>query len=361
MSSKETLIAVAGATGAVGREVLAILEARGVEPSRIRALASAKSAGTFLAYAGSRLSVESLGAGSFEGVGLAVFATPSGISRCFVPEALAAGAAVVDNSSAFRHEAGVPLVIPEVNAAELAGLDPSRRLVANPNCSTIILLVALEPLRRAFGVSRIDVTTYQAVSGAGAAGIDELLEQTRSTLAGTEVTPRVFNEPCAFNVFSHNSGVDVESGLNGEESKIIKETRRIWNDASVEICPTCVRVPTVRAHAEAVTVTLKRPATEAQVREAFGGALGVRVIDDRAANSFPTSQKASGQDDVLVGRVRRDPSQTGSSALETRFCLFISGDQLRKGAALNALQIADLLVDGALGGGGAARPARVAV
>jgi aspartate-semialdehyde dehydrogenase len=346
MSTSFNLIAVAGATGAVGREILAILESRGVEASRIRALASSRSAGTFLPYAGSRLEVRSLGPHSFDGCGLALFATPSSISRCFAPEALAAGAAVVDNSSAFRHEAGVPLVIPEVNASELLTLDPERRLVANPNCSTILLLVALEPLRRTFGVRRIDVTTYQAVSGAGAAGIDELLAQTREHLAGGDLAPKVFHEPCAFNVFSHNSGVDLSSGLNGEETKIIRETRRIWNDEQVEICPTCVRVPAVRAHAEAVTVTLKTPATEAQVRAAFDGAAGVRIIDDRASNSFPTSHKATGLDDVLVGRLRRDPSQSGSSTLGTRFCLFLSGDQIRKGAALNAIQIADLLEAG---------------
>lgn len=358
MSSKPNLIAVAGATGAVGREILAILEARGVEASRIRALASAKSAGSFLAYAGSRVAVETLRADSFTGCDLALFATPSSISRCFAPEALAAGAAVVDNSSAFRHEPGVPLVIPEVNPQDLAHLEPGRRLVANPNCSTILLLVALEPLRKAFGVKRIDVATYQAVSGAGAAGIDELVAQTRESLAGVELPPKVFHEPCAFNVFSHNSGIDLGSGLNGEETKIIRETQRIWNDSEVEICPTCVRVPAIRAHAEAVTVTLKRPASEEQVRAAFNGAAGVRLVDDRAANAFPTSRKATGLDDVLVGRLRRDPSQSGSSTLGTRFCLFISGDQIRKGAALNAIQIADLLETRRGNGGTPARSAR---
>jgi len=341
--SHAQLIAVAGATGAVGREILTILESRGVEASRIRALASARSAGTFLSYAGSRLAVDALTPQSFRGCDLALFATPSSISRGFAPEALAAGATVVDNSSAFRHEPGVPLVIPEVNPEALQDLRAGSRLVANPNCSTILLLVALEPLRRAFGIRRVDVTTYQAVSGAGAAGIDELVAQTRENLAGVDLPPKVFHEPCAFNVFSHNSGVDIATGLNGEETKIIRETQRIWNDDAVEICPTCVRVPAIRAHAEAVTITLKKPATEAQVREAFHGASGVRLVDDRASNNFPTSRKATGIDDVLVGRLRRDPSQAGSSTLGTRFCLFLSGDQIRKGAALNAIQIADLL------------------
>ncbi|MFA6044961.1 MAG: aspartate-semialdehyde dehydrogenase, partial [Phycisphaerales bacterium] len=252
----------------------------------------------------------------------------------------ASGSLVVDNSSAYRHDPEVPLVVPEVN---LAAIRPSHRLIANPNCSTILLVMAVSPLRRAFGVSRIDVCTYQAVSGAGAGGIHELRDGAHAALHGRDHTPRVFKEPCAFNVFSHNSHVDPHTGLNGEETKIIRETQRIFDDDTLEVCPTCVRVPVFRAHAEAVTLTLRRDISEVDLRAALQHAPGVRIIDDREGNSFPTSLKASGGDDVLVGRLRLDPGASPGDR-SRRACLFLAGDQLRKGAALNAIQIADHLV-----------------
>ncbi|MCW5776441.1 MAG: aspartate-semialdehyde dehydrogenase [Phycisphaeraceae bacterium] len=350
---REGLIAVVGATGAVGREALAILAERGVPASRVRALASERSHGLRVRYRETEIGVATLDERSFEGVGTAVFAADAATARRFVPIALGAGAFVVDNSSAFRADPGVPLVVPEINGDTVT---PATRLVANPNCSTTILLLALEPLRRVFGVEAIDVATYQAVSGAGLAGIEALVRETRDGLAtldreGPEIgwtlpssgAGGVFAEPCAFNVFSHDSAVDAETGVNGEEKKMIDETRRIWGDATISVTPTCVRVPALRAHTQAITVTLSRSAIEGEVLDALAGGRGLEVVDDRGANAVPTPRKAAGRDEVLVGRVRPDPGEPpGQRGTHRRWCLLASGDQLRKGAALNALQIAGL-------------------
>lgn len=334
-------IAVVGATGAVGLEVLSILSQRGVAADQVVALASERSAGTRLAYGTGEVVVGIARAEAFAGVKYAIFAADSATSVSLALSAISSGAHVIDNSSAFRMKENVPLVVPEINGEELER-SSGPLLVANPNCSTILLLLALEPLRAAFGVCEIVVSTYQAVSGAGIAAMDELREQTRDVLAGKAAQPRVFAEPCAFNLFSHDSAVDVETGQNGEEAKIIAETRKIWGGSNVRVIPTCVRVPVLRAHTQAVTVTLERPATEAQVREAILRGKGLRVIDDRAGNKFPTPAKASGGDEVLVGRIRAaEPVATGATT--DRFCLLLSGDQLRKGAALNAVQIAEYL------------------
>ncbi|MCC7389137.1 MAG: aspartate-semialdehyde dehydrogenase [Phycisphaerales bacterium] len=341
-------IAVVGATGAVGREVLTLLSARGLAPHRVRALASARSAGTAIPYGDTLLPVVELTADAFRGCAVAIFAADAQTARDFAPGAVDAGCLVVDNSSAFRLHPEVPLVVPEVNG-ELIGR--RGRLIANPNCTTIILLTALEPLRRAFGVRAIDVATYQAVSGAGLAAIDELHDQTRDALhpetarngsPNGEPKPRVFAEPCAFNIFSHDSAVDPDSGVNGEERKVIDEARKIWNQPDLRVTPTCVRVPVVRAHTEAITVTLDTPATEAAVRGALAGGAGIEIVDDRAANSFPTPRKATERDPVLVGRIRPDPGERPDEhGRRRRWCLIACGDQLRKGAALNAIQIAE--------------------
>jgi aspartate-semialdehyde dehydrogenase len=336
-------IAIAGASGAVGREVLGILERRGHPPEKIRALGSFRSTGSTISYGDASLKISELTPEAFDGCQVAIFATPSETSRRFVPEASRRGLIVVDNSSAFRQDPSVPLVVPEVNPEALGSAGNASRVAANPNCSTILLVVATSPLRRAFGIDRLDVATYQAVSGAGAAAIDELLHHTREALHERSAEPRKFHEPCAFNVFSHDSAVDVASGLNVEEQKMIRETRRIWNDESVAICPTCVRVPVVRAHVEAVTITLARPAREADVRQALATAPGLIVIDERAENRFPTSRKATGQHDVLVGRIRPDPSETPTDGAYRRYSLLLAGDQLLKGAAWNAVQLADLI------------------
>jgi aspartate-semialdehyde dehydrogenase len=331
-------IAIVGATGAVGREALAILAARQHPADKILALASPRSAGWTLAYNTTHVRVRELTQTSFAGVDVALFCATSSVAKQFAPLALQAGASVVDNSSAFRADDHVPLVVPEINGSLIA----QARLIANPNCSTIIMLLALEPLRKRFGVQRIIVSTYQAVSGAGASAMEELREQASAVLAGRKPEPKVFAQPCAFNVFSHNSAVDQITGLNGEEAKMISESRKILDDPTLSVSPTCVRVPVFRAHTQAITVTLRTPASLKQVQDAYLLAPGVRVIDDRAHNRFPTPLEATGQDDVLVGRFREDPGEDREAA--TTFSLLVSGDQLRKGAALNALQIADRML-----------------
>ncbi len=356
-------VAIVGATGAVGREMLAVLEQRHFPHADLRLFASERSAGASVRYRGEPRTIQPLTERSFDRIDIALFSAGSAVSRHFAPLAVRAGATVIDNSSAFRMDDGVPLVVPEVNAAAMARLANPRRpgIIANPNCSTIILLVPLSPLRVAFGIERIVVSTYQAASGAGAKGMAELQGQTRAVLSGAAPTPEVFHEPCAFNLFSHNTPVDPATGLNVEERKMIDETRKIWNDPLVRISPTCIRVPVLRAHSESINVTFQRPATLDQVRQCLAAAPGVRLVDDRAANLFPTPLKASGEDDVLVGRLRPDPSSAPvpRTSTESRaapgsaphnrsapclsFDLFISGDQLRKGAALNAVQIAELL------------------
>ncbi len=326
-------IVVVGATGAVGREALAILADRGVPSSRV--IAAASSAGRRVMYGDGELAVKALAAELFDAASLAIFAADAETARVMAPLAVERGCTVIDNSAAFRLHPRVPLVVPEVNGDSLR---TEHRLIANPNCSAAILVTALEPLRAAFGVASITLATYQAVSGAGAAAIDELYTQCRGVLAGEPAAPSVFHEPCAFNVFSHDSPVDPETGLNGEEAKIIAEARRIWSLPDLPISPVCLRVPVVRSHTQVIDVTLAAAATEADIRSAIAAAPGVALIDDRAANRFPTPLKATGRDEVLVGRVRRDPSGD-----PRRWSLIVCGDQLRKGAALNAIQIAERL------------------
>jgi aspartate-semialdehyde dehydrogenase len=343
MSASKPVVAVVGATGAVGVEFLSLFEQRRWQFGELRLLASERSQGKVMTCAGREHTVRALTAESLRGVNIALFSAGASISREFGPVARDAGALVVDNSSAFRMTAGLPLVVPEINAGEVAPFKGARAgIIANPNCSTIILLVPVEPLRKAFGVERMVVSTYQAVSGAGAAAMEELEQQTRDVLAGKPPAPKIFSERCAFNLFSHNSKVDPATGRNVEEQKMIDETRKIWNDPSVKIAATCVRVPVLRAHAESITLTLKTPATEAQIRELLHAAPGVKVVDDRVANKFPTPVDASGQDDVLVGRIRPDDSQPSEGGRHIGWHLFVCGDQLRKGAALNAVQIAEL-------------------
>jgi aspartate-semialdehyde dehydrogenase len=339
-------IALVGATGAVGQECLSILEQRRFPHGQIRLLASARSAGKSVAYRGQQVAVEELGPRSFEGIKIAFFAAGSDTAKAFAPIAVKAGATVIDKSSAHRADPACPLVIPEINPEALEPLRARPGIVAVPNCSTIILMVPLNPLRKAFGIERIIVSTYQAASGAGAAAMEELREQTRTSLAGSPTPPRVFKEPCAFNVFSHDSAMNPATGFNGEEEKMASETRRIWNDPAIRVHATCVRVGVMRGHSESINVTLKEPATLEQVRAAIGSGAGLQVLDDRAGNRFPTPLKASGGDPILVGRIRPDATQDGEAS-GSRPCrgwsLFVSGDQLRKGAALTAVQIAERL------------------
>lgn len=326
-------MAVAGATGAVGTEFLHLLESREFPIASLRLLASERSAGRSLTYRGRPHSVETLTERSFDGIDVAFFSAGGSRSREFAPAAVASGALVIDNSSAFRMDPSVPLVIPEINGADIA---LHKGILANPNCSTIILLMAVEPLRRIAPIRRMVVSTYQAASGAGAQAIQELLEQTHEVLRDRPITPKVFPHPIAFNLFSHNTKID-ETGYNEEERKMVFESRKILHDPSLRISATCIRVPVVRAHSESINLEFepgRRPSLE-EARDALARFPGVCVMDNREANHFPMPIEASGRDEVLVGRLRYDLSN------EDALDLFVSGDQILKGAALNGIQIAE--------------------
>ena len=335
--ASEPAVAVVGGTGAVGQELLALLESRAFPARSLRIFASARSAGTSLRALGRHIAVEPLVPGCFAGIDLAFFAASGAVSREWAPQAVAAGAWVVDKSSAFRMDQACPLVIPEANGEELDALRaPS--IVAVPNCSTIIALMAVTPLHRAAGVARMVVSTYQAASGAGAAAMEELAQQARDWSAGRPLGTAIFGRQYLFNLFSHDSAVGPD-GQNDEERKLVDETRRIWRDPAVEVSATCVRVPVLRAHSESINLTFRRPLPEARAREVLAAAPGLRIVDDRAANRFPEPLAASGRDEVLVGRIRADLSQPEGMGLS----MFVSGDQIRKGAALNGIQVAERL------------------
>jgi aspartate-semialdehyde dehydrogenase len=332
----DPVVAIAGVTGAVGAEFIATMDKRNFRVGKLKALASARSAGKTIDFRGQKIMIEELNENSFDGVDIALFSAGGGISRKFAPVAVKAGAVVVDNSSAFRMDPDVPLVIPEINANRIR---EHKGIIANPNCSAITALVPLWPIHRINRIKRLILSTYQAASGAGAAAMEELLESTRASLDGRPFTPKVIPHPYAFNVFSHNTTVDPETGYNDEETKVIKETRKIFEDDRIAIGVTCVRVPVLRAHCETITIECERPISEDEVRAIVATAPGVKIVDDRARNYFPMPIDASGQDDVLVGRLRRDLSDpTGHS-----ISMFVAADQLLKGAALNAIQIAELL------------------
>lgn len=356
-------VAIVGATGAVGEEFLRVLDQRAFPMSSLKLLASERSAGKTLNFGDQTLTVEALGEHSFDDVDLALFSAGGSISREYAPLAVKAGAVVVDNSSAFRMTDGVPLVVPEVNpqAISEAGIglrdDLKAGIIANPNCSTIIMLMVVNPLHRFAGVERIVVSTYQAASGAGAAAMRELEQQTREALSqpggtGQVETKDIFGMQYAFNLFSHNSPVEM-GGYNQEELKMVHESHKIWNqdaDRGTNTSPdrirtgitaTCIRVPVMRAHAESINLTFRDECSEMKASEILQAAPGVTVQDDRGANAFPTPLQASHQDDVFVGRVRQDLSQPKGRGLD----LFVCGDQVRKGAALNAVQIAELLLE----------------
>ena len=347
-------VAVVGATGAVGEEFLRVLAQRNFPIGKLTLLASARSAGKTLRFNGEDYTCEELTEDSFQGVDLALFSAGGSISKKLGPVAVDAGAVVVDNSSAFRMTDGVPLVVPEVNPEAIAaaniglGSDQTPGIIANPNCSTIIMLVAVNPLHQKARVKRMVVSTYQAASGAGAAAMRELEQQSREALAepgatGDVTTTDIFGFQYAFNLFSHNSPLQ-PNGYNQEELKMVHETHKIWGqtdaDAQTKITTTCIRVPVMRAHAESINLTFDQPMTEDNARALLADAPGVSLLDDRDNNRFPTPLDASHQDDVFVGRIRRDLSQEDGVGLD-RFCC---GDQVRKGAALNAVQVAELLV-----------------
>lgn len=348
LSVSKPNVAIVGVSGAVGQEFLRVLEQREFPVGKIKMLASARSAGKTVTFRGTTHTIELLTEESFKGIDLALFSAGGSISKQFAPIASQAGATVVDNSSAFRMTEGIPLVVPEVNPQAVEGIEIGKGgIIANPNCSTIIMLVPVSPLDRAAGVRRLVISTYQAASGAGAAAMAELQQQTREVLEGRPPTCSIFKQQYAFNLFSHNTDIGPE-GYNTEEMKMAKETHKIWG-RKVGITATCVRVPVMRAHAESINITLDKPITVAQAREVLAKAPGVSLIDDRAVNRFPTPLDASGRDDVYVGRIRADMSQPdyspGDDVPTCGLDIFVCGDQLRKGAALNAVQIAELLLD----------------
>ncbi|KAK7370052.1 hypothetical protein VNO80_12106 [Phaseolus coccineus] len=335
-------IAVVGVTGAVGQEFLSVLSDRDFPYRSIKMLASQRSAGRRIIFEDRDYVVEELTADSFDGVDIALFSAGGSISKKFGPAAVDRGTVVVDNSSAFRMDENVPLVIPEVNPEAMQHIKAGTgkgALIANPNCSTIICLMAATPLHRRAKVLRMVVSTYQAASGAGAAAMEELELQTREVLEGKPPTCKIFNRQYAFNLFSHNAPV-LSNGYNEEEMKMVKETRKIWNDKDVKVTATCIRVPVMRAHAESVNLQFENPLDEDTARDILKNAPGVVVIDDRESNSFPTPLEVSNKDDVAVGRIRQDLSQDGNQGLD----IFVCGDQIRKGAALNAIQIAEMLL-----------------
>jgi aspartate-semialdehyde dehydrogenase len=329
-------VAIVGVTGAVGQEFLAVLAQRDFPIRNLKLLASARSAGTTVEHRGKTYVVEELTKDSFAGVQVAFFSAGGAISKEFAPAAVAAKAVVVDNTSAFRMKDGIPLVVPEINADQI---QRHNGLIANPNCSTIIMNVPVWPLHRANRVKRIIVSTYQAVSGAGAWGLHELEAQQRAHVNGQPIAREKFPHQIVNNLFSHNTKI-ADNGYNEEENKMVQETRKIFGDARLMIAATCVRVPVPRAHSESINLEFERPMTIEQARAILAKAPGVKIVDDREANHFPMPLEASGQDDVLVGRIRQDLSRDDGRGIE----LFVSGDQLRKGAATNAVQIAERLL-----------------
>ena len=333
MSAKTYKVAVVGVTGAVGQEILRVLERRKFPVSELVPLASERSAGTEVEFAGKKLKVRKLEAGAFAGVQIAFFSAGATRSREFIPIARKAGAVVVDNSSAFRMDPKVPLVVPEVNGDLL---DAKPGLIANPNCSAAILAVALAPLHRVAGLESVVVATYQSASGAGARAMEELDRQVRDYAGGKEPQAEVFPHVLAFNLFSHNSPVGAD-GYNEEETKMVEETRKIFALPTLKMVPTCVRVPVPRAHSEAVVARFNRPLSAREARDILGKAPGVRVVDEPEKNLFPMPRHASGELDVLVGRIRSVEGDPNSLAF------FVSGDQLLKGAAWNGVQIAEEL------------------
>ena len=324
-------IAIVGVTGAVGVEMLKTLEKRNFPVGQLTPLASARSVGKTLPFRGEELTVRELTRDSFAGVDIALFSAGGGTSAEFAPTAVAAGAVVVDNSSAFRMDDSVPLVVPEINAGDVA---KHNGIIANPNCSTIVTVMALHPLHQAFGVKRMFASTYQAVSGSGAMGIAELERQVGEINEGREVSREVYPHQIAFNVLPH---VDVflDNGYTKEEMKMVHESRKIMGLPHFQASVTCVRVPVYRAHSIAVNAEFEKPVSVELARQAIGAAPGIDLNDDVAANGYPLPLELAGRDNCQVGRIRKD------CAMENGLSFWVAGDQLLKGAALNAVQIAE--------------------
>ena len=327
-------VAIVGASGAVGVEMIRTLERRNFPVGSLRLLASKRSAGKSLKFRGETLTIEELTPSSFDAVDIALFSAGGGISKELGPEAVKAGAVVVDNSSAFRLEESVPLVVPEINAQDALS---HQGIIANPNCTTAITLMALHPLHQAFGVERVFASTYQAVSGTGAQAIVELENQVRQLSQGENVSPEVYPHQIAFNVLPHVDSFLTE-GYTREEMKLENEGRKIMHHPSFRASVTCVRVPVYRAHSIAISAEFQQPVDLQRAQDILSRAPGLDVVDDPQQNQYPLPLLASGKDHCQVGRLRVD------CALDNGLCFWVAGDQLLKGAALNAVQIAELLV-----------------
>jgi aspartate-semialdehyde dehydrogenase len=329
------VVAVVGATGSVGRVMLDTLERRNFPVGQLMLLASERSAGQTVVFRGRVHPVRQLDEANFKGVHLVLASAGASVSKEFAPRAAEAGAVIVDNSSAFRMDAGVPLVVPEINAEALRD---HRNIIANPNCSTAQMVVPLAPIHRAVGLKRVIISTYQSVSGTGQAAVEECLTQTRAIMEGRAAVASVYPHPIAFNVLPHCDDF-LENGYTKEEMKLVHETRKILNDPHIAISATAVRVPALRGHSESVTIETREPIPLARVRELLSNAPGMTLVDDPAEKVYPMPLYAEGRDDVFVGRLREDISNPGKG-----FAMFIVADNLLKGAALNAIQIAEELM-----------------
>ena len=329
-------VAIAGATGAVGADMIETLDKRNFPVKELRLLASVRSAGKKLIFKGQEIEVQELTEDSFEGIDIALFSAGGSISEAFAPAAVKAGAIVVDNSSAFRMDETVPLVVPEVNPEAIVG---HKGIIANPNCSTIIMVVVANPLHNAKKLKRLIASTYQATSGAGAQGMAELELQAKQLLDGEEVQPEAFAHQIGFNLIPH---IDVfqENGYTKEEMKMVKESRKILGAPDLKVSCTCVRVPVLRAHSESLNMEFEDDISVAEAQELLTAAAGVTLVDNPQNNEYPMPKDASGLYDVLAGRIRQDISRDDKKGLD----VFLSGDQILKGAALNAVQIAELLI-----------------
>jgi len=328
-------VAILGATGAVGAELIELLESRNFPVGELKLLASPRSAGTSLTFKGQSLPVEGVSEDSFQKIDIVLASAGGSTSKVWASKIVEAGAVMVDNSSAFRMNPDVPLIVPEVNPE---AINNHKGIIANPNCTTILMTVAVWPLYQVQPIRRMVVSTYQSASGAGARAMEEMKQQARAILQGETPKTEIFPYPLAFNLFPHNTPIN-ELGYCEEEMKMINETRKIFGVNDLRISATCVRVPVLRAHSEAVNLEFEQPLSVEKARDILSNAPGVQLVEDFTANYFPMPIDASGRDPVLVGRIRQDLSHP--CGLE----LWLCGDQIRKGAALNAVQIAELLVE----------------
>lgn len=340
MSKTKFNVAVVGATGAVGEQIINLLEERDFPVDKLKLLSSARSAGTVLTFKGQEISVEEAGPDSFEGIDIALFSAGGDVSKALAPHAVRHGAVCIDNTNAFRMDPTAPLVVPEVNENKIS---EHQGIIANPNCSTTQMVAALKPLYDRYGISRIIVSTYQAVSGAGASAIDEMLRQSKEVLAGNEVTPDILpvgslpvKHQIAFNAIPQIDKFQ-DNGYTLEEMKMVRETKKIFGDESIDVTATCVRIPVVYGHSESVYVELKNDYDLEEVKTLLASAPGVKLVDDPAAQAYPLATDATGQKEVFVGRLRRDLGH------ERGLNMWIVSDNLIKGAAWNAVQIAEIV------------------